>query len=134
MECRVMTMIAEYIDEKFSEYVESRLQEWAEWFSHDNWYGLGYPRRNILHRLMTEGLVGMSIYSNYLPNNKNAEEIEALISEMSKQNKNMAYALRIHYLTSGSMRYKANEFHIPRPLLTRYVDMAKQWIAGRLSI
>ena len=30
---------------EYMKYLEQRLSQWAEWFSHGNWYGIGYPFR-----------------------------------------------------------------------------------------
>ena len=45
------------MNEPFVKYVEERLQQWAEWYSSGNWYGLGYPSCSIEYRLMTEGIL-----------------------------------------------------------------------------
>jgi hypothetical protein len=115
------------------QYVEDRLNEWAAWVSHGNWYGLGYSPCSVLYRLMTEGILTKTTAPKMLPCNENAEEIEALIYEMWKQDQALAEALRINYLTQGSLRYKAKKFSINRDRLAYHLDMARQWLAGRLS-
>jgi hypothetical protein len=113
--------------------VEDRLNEWAEWASHGNWFGIGYSPCSILYRLMTEGILIKSTAPLIHPTNEEAEEMEALIRDLWNQNKDLADALRIHYLFQGSLRYKANKFSINRDRLTYHLDMARQWLAGRLS-
>jgi hypothetical protein len=114
-------------------YVEKRLIEWAEWFSWGNAYGLGYSSCSIEYRLMTEGV--MTKYTGFKPIacNEAAEEIEALVVEMADQNFSMANALRGYYFMGGSLRSKAKCLKISHTQLKYAVDMAHQWLAGRLS-
>lgn len=126
------------MNKEFIKYVEQRLDEWATWYSSGNSYGLGFPRRSIEHILMTEGIVPTSTKPQLLPCNEDAEEIEALVVEMGKQNNKMAYILRHHYFEPGALRAKAvcfSEIHskVSYNKFKVYVDMAKQWLAGRLS-
>jgi hypothetical protein len=114
-------------------FVENRLNEWAEWVSHGNWYGIGYSACSIVYRLMTEGIIIKSTAPQIHPNNEEAEEMEALICELWKQNNDLANAIRIHYLYSGSIRHKAKKFLIHRNHLAYQLDLAHQWLAGRLS-
>ncbi len=116
-----------------SEYVQRRLQEWAEWFSRGNFYGLGYPSCSIEYRLMREGSITKHSGSRPLPCNTEAEEIEKLVKELSEQNNNLAIALRCFYFTNGSLRVKAKNVAISHVYLKYYVDMAHQWLMGRLS-
>jgi hypothetical protein len=115
------------------EYIEQRLNEWAEWFSLYYENELGYPSQSLIYRLMIEGCIYKSNSPNSVFVNESAEEIEALISEMAKQNQMMALSLHIHYLAIGSVRAKAAKFGIKRNKLVNYVEMAKQWLVGRLS-
>ncbi len=119
---------------QFMEYVESRLHEWAEWFCKGNWYGIGYPTRSTIEKLMREGFSGKAYGPRPLPTHESAEEIEKLIMIMAKQNFDMAYALRLQYLTRGSLRAKSNAFNVSHMTFKYYVGMGKQWLAGRLSI
>lgn len=126
------------MNEKYIKYVEQRLDDWAAWFSSGNSYGLGYPRRTIEHVLMTEGIVSKTTKPQPLPCNEEAEEIEALVVEMEKQNNKMAYILRHHYFEPGALRAKAHSYskqhaEVSYRKFKEYVDMAKQWLAGRLS-
>lgn len=121
------------IDENFLDYVEIRLQQWAKWFSCGGFNGLGYPSCSIIYKLMTVGIVNKNRGLQTLPFNEEAEEIEMLINEMTKQNKLMADVLRVNYFVGGGARVKAKEFDMSRLKFERHVDMAKQWLAGRLS-
>ena len=119
--------------DNFMNYIERRLEHWAEWHSTGNYYGVGFHSETIEYVLMTVGIMVKSTGIKPLPCDEDAEEIEMLISEMSVQNNELANALRIQYLYNGSTRTKSKEFRIPRPHLTRLTDMARQWLAGRLS-
>jgi hypothetical protein len=121
------------IDENFLEYVEERLDQWAKWFSHGNSYGLSFSPCSIEYRLMTVGIINKNPGPKPLPYNEEAEEIEMLVNEMSKQNKMMADVLRYNYFTQGAVRSKAKQLDIPRLNFERNVEMARQWLAGRLS-
>lgn len=125
-------------DEKFMKYVDARLDQWAAWYSTGNSYGLGYPRRSMEHLLMTEAVMSKSVTSKYLPCNEDAEEIEALVVEMENQNKKMASILRHYYFEPGTLRsqakkFSSDNFSISWKKFKDYVDMARCWLAGRLS-
>lgn len=125
-------------DEKFMKYVDARLDQWAAWYSTGNSYGLGYPRRSMEHLLMTEAAVSKSVKTKYLPCNEEAEEIEALVLEMEAQNKKMAFILRHYYFEPGALRsqvkkFSSDNFSISWKKFKDYVDMARCWLAGRLS-
>lgn len=115
------------------QYIERRLEEWADWYSRGNNYGLGYPSCSILYRLMKEGHIIRSSGPKPLPTNEAAEEIESLIKIMAQQNQTMALALRCQYFTQGSLRQKAKQLNMSHTQFKHYVDMAHQWLAGRLS-
>lgn len=120
-------------NDKFMKYLEERLYQWAEWYSRGNLYGLGYPPCSLEYRIMTEGTIIRSTGSRSLPTNAAAEEIENLVREMSQQNQTMALALRCQYFNRGSLRIKAKRLNISHTQFKHYVDMAHQWLAGRLS-
>lgn len=120
-------------EEDLKHYLEERLYIWAEWYSRGNFYGLGYPSCSIEYRLMREGVLTRSTAPRPLPSNELAEEIEALVSEMNRYNHQMAMALRHQYFNRGSLRAKAKEMQISHMQFKRYVDMAEQWLIGRLT-
>lgn len=121
------------MDDKFIAYVERRLEQWADWFSRGNFYGLGYPACSIEYRLMKEGNISKSNGPKPLQINESAEEIEKLVKEMSEQNSDMALALRCHYFTRGGWRTKSEKVKISHMQFKYFVAMAHQWLAGRLS-
>jgi len=121
------------MNDTFMHYLEERLNQWADWYSRGNFYGLGYPPYSTEYRLMTEGIVHRSDGSKRLPVNEAAEEIEALVKEMAHYNQVMALALRYQYFLTGGFRIKAVKLKISHSLFKYYVDMAHQWLAGRLS-
>jgi hypothetical protein len=83
---------------------------------------------------MTEGVLINSTSPRQVLSNYEAEEIEALVSgDMFKQNSRMALALQIHYFKKRKSRDRSNELDVSATRFRIYVDMAKQWLAGRLS-
>lgn len=121
-------------NEEIIKYLEGRLYQWAEWYSCGNFYGLGYPPCSIEYRIMREGIIIRSTPgSRPLPTNDAAEEMESLVCEMAKHNNNMALALRCHYFNRGSLRSKSKKLNVSHTQYKYYIDMAHQWLAGRMS-
>jgi hypothetical protein len=115
-------------------YVERRLAEWGDWFARGNLYGLGYPPCSIEYRLMKEGHVRTNPPGQrFTPINESAEEIENLVQELALQNAHLALALRDYYINQFSLRKQAKEAGISHTQLKYLLDMAKQWVVGRLS-
>ncbi len=119
--------------EDFTGYVKARCAQWADWYSRGNFYGLGYPPCSLEYRLLKEGCIRHTQSAQVLPTHEGAEEIEALVTAMSKQNRVMALALRCHYFTTGSLRRQAQRVNLSHTHFKHIVDMAHQWLAGRLS-
>ena len=87
---------------------------------------------------MREGVIIRNPGYSLLPTNESDEEIENLVSEMAQQNKTIALALRCHYFNRGSLRDKAKQLahmgvKMSHTQFKYYVDLAHQWLAGRLS-
>jgi hypothetical protein len=120
-------------EEDFMNYVEQRLEHWAHWFSSDNHYGMGFHSHTIEYILMTVGVMIKSTGIKPLSCDEEAEEIEHLVNEMCKQNFKMAMALRIQYFCKRKSRERVRELDISASKFRILVEMAKQWIAGRLS-
>jgi hypothetical protein len=121
------------MNDGLKKYLDERLNEWAEWYSHGNWHGLGFSPCTVEYRLMTEGVVIKGTAPKHSASNEDAEEIESWVKEMSEQNFKMALALRYHYFTEGGFRMKAKKVLVSHTQFKKYVDMAHQWLAGRLS-
>jgi hypothetical protein len=117
----------------FMDYVERRLEHWARWYSSGNYYGLGFHSETIEYVLMTVGVMIKSTGIKPLPCDEEAEEIEALITEMKSYNSKMAAALRICYFENKKSRERAEEIEMSSTQFKLYVKMAKQWLSGRLS-
>lgn len=119
--------------ENFTAYVEKRLEHWARWFTSSHHYGLGFHSETIEYILMTVGALIKSTGVKPLPVDEDAEEIEALVREMAEHNSKMATALRIHYFDRKKSRDRADSLQISASQFKICVNMAKQWLAGRLS-
>jgi len=117
------------------QYVERRLEEWADWYLRYNDFGLGYPKKSLEARLMeTGGYLVKTTGPVYPPENVEAEEIEGLVAEIARQTPKLAQALRAQYFDRGTLPFKARKIGVSRTQFKVYVDMGKQWLAGRLSI
>jgi hypothetical protein len=118
----------------FDEYVEKRLQDWADWASRRDGHNIGYRKYNILYRIMKEGhqLIN-STGEYYPPYYQAAEEIESLVKDLAEHNRKHATALREQYLSRGLQRSKAKKLGISESQFKVHVDLARAWLRGRLS-
>lgn len=115
-------------------YIKQRLEEWADWYGRGRDSHLGYPSKSSFVRLMEgELLTNTNGAPKSLPSNERAEEIEALVKEMAEQHYKMATTLRCEYFLQGSLRVKAKVLKISHTQFKYYLDMAIQWLIGRLS-
>jgi hypothetical protein len=115
-------------------YVERRLDEWANWYSRGNGYGLGYPPCSVEYRLMHEGIVRTSPPGQRpIPVHASAEEIEHLVQMLSRQRPPLADALRDYYFRGGSLREHARASGTSHTKLQRHVQQARHWLAGWLT-
>lgn len=116
-----------------NDYVNYRLDQWADWYLRNGGFGLGYPKKSVEGKLIDNG--GVLIKSTpYLACNASAEEIEHLVVELTKQNERLAQVLREQYFGLGTMPRKAKRLGFSYAYFRTQLDMAKQWMAGRLSI
>src|SRR5579883_2652022 len=93
-------------------YVEKRLQQWVDWFSHSNLYNLGYSPCTIEYRLMNEGVIINSTAPRQFRSNLDAEEIEYLVKLIGKTNKKVELALRSWYFSRAPFRDRAKQVGI----------------------
>lgn len=117
-----------------TKYVERRLEEWANWYLYYGDFSLGFPKENLVSKLVKYG--GHIIRLTRCPDlnsNKEAEEIENYVIELTRQNKVLAKVLREQYFGLGNAHSKAERLKISYPLFRQSLDMAKQWMMGRLS-
>lgn len=115
------------IDNKFAQYVEYRIIEWARWFKSPKTFAAGYPSRSIEHRLMTEGIIVKQQGPLPIPYHEEAEEIEDAVKEMHKRYPTQAEALRIYYLgEKDTLKLGASRFRI-------YLNLGRMWIASKLD-
>ena len=119
-----------------ADYVESRLQEWGEWFRGGLTIGLGYPHESSIMKFQQ----GISFnqkdktFAPPLPTNESAEEIERFIVEMAQQNHIMAEVLKRYYIgQEPHIALKAKALKMSISKFKMLLAMARQWLAGRLS-
>ena len=117
-----------------SAYLEKRLDHWAQWVLKGNQNGQGYPSKSSLYDWMKMGGVVVQAQSKPpLPCDDDAEEIERCVMEMAKQRPRIALALRMQYLTSGTIQQKSKTTHLSSAQFKINLQMAKQWLAGWFS-
>lgn len=121
-------------ESSFEKYLEDRLEQWADWYVRGNFYGIGYPSCALEYRLLHEGHIQRNPGPRPMPTNDSAEEIEDLVKQMGEYNQIMAKALRCQYFMSGTLRTRAVHLKMSHTQFKHCVDMAKQWLAGRLSM
>lgn len=127
-------MIAEKRYSKMLDYVEHRLEEWAHWYSRGCYMGLGYPNKSTVAALQEyQGMVIKTQGIKSMPINEQAEEIEDLMKELTLQNKRLTDVLRQNYLGVGTAADKAKQVGLSYAHFKVQLDMAKQWLAGRLT-
>lgn len=119
------------MNENYYKYIETRLYDWALWFSKDR-NGLDYPSCSMEYLLMQQKIRGQKNSPGYIQSNPEAEEIEELVREMAGYNMNMAHSLRLQYFINGGTRFKSQQLKMSHVLFQKYVEMARQWIAGCL--
>lgn len=116
------------------EYLEHRLDEWGEWLRVGNSFGLGYGKLSIIELIRQGRIVTKNKrFNQFIETHEAAEEIENLVSEMAQYKLVMARALRSYYLDNLSLRSSAKKLGIAHTRYKLYVDMAKQWLVGRMS-
>jgi len=116
------------------QYLENRLQVWADWYTRSLSLGLGYPPKNLMAKLQETG--GLPLRSNGqspILSHPQAEEIEKLVCQLSEQYRFLADTLREFYCGEGLMTQKAKRLKMSYPQFKICVDKAKMWLTGRIS-
>ena len=120
---------------KIDVYLEARLQEWSEWLTIGNELNIGYHSRSSI-AMFADGKISNQ-KNNYSPKsisvNEHAEEIESMIVDLAKYKPIMADCLRYHYLNQASLRVSAKKLNISYTHYKFYIQMAKQWLVGRMG-
>ncbi len=114
-------------------YVDTRLVQWADWFSRSNLYSLGFSACSIEYRLMKEGVLINSTAPKQFRSNADAEEIESLVKEIERSNKKIGLALRSQYFGNKTSRERAERLGLSYAQFRILVDQGRNWLAGRLS-
>jgi hypothetical protein len=115
-------------------YVDHRLAVWARWQRRGNFYGLGYPACSIEYRLMHEGVLRTTARGQRaIEVNVPAEEMDALVMKLAKQQPLLAEVLRDYYFREGSLRVLAKAKGTSHTEMQRQVQQARYWIAGWLT-
>jgi len=116
------------------DYLEERLEEWAEWLRGGNFVGIGYPRQSTLELIRKGMIIGANqACPPVIQVNENAEEMEKYICQMGEYKPIMAQALRMYYLNRLSFRSSSKKLNISYMQFSIYIQMAKQWLIGRFN-
>ena len=116
-------------------YLEARLQEWAEWLRTGNFLNIGYQRQSSIAMFSEGKSINQSgKLKTTVDVNVEAEEIEKMITEMARYKPIMADCLRYHYLNQQSLRNSAKKLGVSHTQYKLYVQMAKQWLVGRVTV
>lgn len=95
-----------------SKYLDDRLADWAEWYNRHSDGGLGYPKITLEGKLMELGvIIRMDGNKIYMPENKEAEEMERWICTMYSWKPKLALSVRARF--SGEV-YKIINGHLAR--------------------
>lgn len=116
-----------------NDYVESRLEEWAEWYLKHGDFGLGYPWRSIEGRMIDNGGIIIRGIAPEVLCNTEAEEIEHMVQELYRQDEFLARVLREQYFGKGTAKNKSARLKTSYENFKIHLKMAKHWLAGRLS-
>jgi len=120
----------------FEEYVEYRLQEWADWFRGGK-LGKGYPAESAFNLFQKEMTINKTKYQqhNFMPVNEGAEEIEKMVIDLDKYNKKFAEALKKSYLgTELTTALKAKSLNLTASTFKKYVEMGRLWVVAKMNI
>lgn len=119
----------------FEEYVEFRLQEWADWFRGGK-LGKGYPSESSINLFRNGVVINNNKYQrhHFLPVNEAAEEIEKIIVALVRFDNKIAAALKKYYLgTECTTLLKAKALGLSETTFKKYVEMAKVWVSAKLA-
>jgi hypothetical protein len=117
----------------YLDYVEQRLEHWANWFSRYHDDGSGYKSYTRAYVLILLRTMIQRSPNTQLPYDEDAEEIEDIISDMAKYDEKMAKVLCTQYIGKGTVSERAKKLGMSYARFRNYVDMARRWVAGRLS-
>ena len=115
-------------------YLEDRLLEWGEWLKTGNYYNIGYPRQSSIAMFAEGRCINQGLKSRpTLDTHEAAEEMEKLVTTMAHYNPLMANCLRRYYLDQLSLRSSAQKMGVSHTQFKLYVQLAKQWLVGRMG-
>ena len=111
--------------------IDVRLYQWGDYVRERQDYGLGYPRRNIIHKAMREGpSAGQSSGKGEPPMPTGVEEIESALTRAPEAHKETAKA---RYVAQVTDKVAANRLKISVSQYRQRIDQLHHYIAGALS-
>lgn len=122
--------------DKYAEYVEVRLREWASEYKRGNNIGLGYPSESIEYRLFRGHLI-KNKGKNYrsIPSNPRAEEIEKWVMQLYKLREIHAKILREWYFSNKKTPREAlaSKHNMSVRTFEDYLKLGRWYIFSKLS-
>ena len=117
-----------------SKKVDEMLDEWAIWSRTGVNPGIGFPRMSSIAWLIENGgIVARTTGPKYLPENKEAEEMNTWISQLNQEKPIEAQALIAYYLSGMIKETLAKKLKITPRMLNMRIRIAKIWLEGRFS-
>lgn len=117
-------------------YVEMRLQQWAEWYGRHKDHGIGYRKQSNEYLIMRDkGVMIKGTTQFCLPTDEAAEEIERLLCEFiqyGEAHQKMVKAFINCYVETGVMQHKAEAAGVSLACLKTWMGLIKHWLMGRL--
>jgi len=112
--------------------VDLRLFEWGDWVRERQDFGLGYPRRNIIHKAMREGPgAGSSSKSPDLPMPEPIERMESAICGLSG---GLKQTVIYRYVAQDTDRVASDKLKVSVAQYRQRIDQVHYYIAGVLGL
>ena len=111
--------------------IDILLYSWGDYVRERQDFGLGYPRRNIIHKAMKEGPgAGQSNGKGEPPMPAGVEEIEAALTRAPEQHQETA---KVRYVAHVTDKVAAQRLKISVSQYRQRIDQLHHYIAGALS-
>lgn len=110
-----------------------KLRHWGIWYNSIISMGLGFTDKSLIGQLIdAKGELIKSSYKSLVPENQEAETIDALIIQLAETEFEKARVLGIHYALNVSSNQKIQKSNLPRTTYFRYLTVAEEWLSQRL--
>ena len=111
--------------------IDVRLYSWGDYVRERHDFGLGYPRRNVIHKAMREGPgAGQSSGKSEPPMPNGVAEIEAALTQAPEQHQATA---KVRYVAHVTDKVAAQRLKISVSQYRQRIDQLHHYIAGALT-